>query len=952
MADLPNGSTIGGERIIHKGIANKHRHHASQIDGLNPLFYGDVGDGGGIDADVLSGKTYNDLTQEFLQVRNDSISSLTLSNHPVLNQHAASLLYLKNSIPNSLQSGNFFGITSIGSPTEESYNYFVGPYNINLSSMKVLINGAKHIVPARFIDIRTITPDYQNTSFHFYIQVSNGSVQFIAQESKVQNNNTLIYIGSAYTNGSGIISQYIPIKNEEKIGIGSLMLSKTPKSNAIPVSLETGKVDSGWVFGAKGETIVNLSGQNTVYPRESATYKISNFNSFSMYSATIDTDSQSQGIYIDSFEDDTLILYTGNISPSTSTIELIINRDGGDNSFPITLMADAPVSISGPSEVQSGGLNYQFTINNYIEEYTYNVSTTNGTVQRNGNIITYISPVGLENDVQSSITVSREGSSDTINFNIIAIPPFELVGDDEIYGGWYFDYTITPYDPQVSYTIETTPVTDYTISGDTITLETPNNVSSDYNVNLKVISSIGTSSKSILVSATSPLFDITSLNTTSSLGSSDWNADGFPITYYKNIDPKVSSYSVDHTHNRLVTPDYSLVLGHRAFYSPETDFITKILRIQASAKNYDFYAASATFNYQFQDPVDVRTFDGSGLGTQNMFSTVVRIRNTVEYIMLSYSRDGQHYLLRSGSGGIYEDPMTASVIPQGDIQVLFDAYKTGTYSYNFAASSEIINVGSPNTRLSRHLLLYAYNYSSNTTTYINGRTGVNSNTFTEGGSPIIYGYNYDTVYIESEDCYLSIWVNAKTSDNGDLTETIYIDPYIAFVKHRTDNLGILSQSEVEIPSEFLTNGVLEIEARSSQNAVEYISGLLSRTNGMNACRSIAMDGFKRYCTILVGLFVYYDYENNTIVITKPEDNDIIYIIPEENGNVLCAAAEAVKLTYIRLPQLTMETITPPIANVLENQDRQAFINPNPKTMHNVGMKNMVLGTVPRLGGSY
>lgn len=946
MADLPNGSTIGGERIIHKGIANKHRHHASQIDGLNPLFYGDVGDGGGIDADVLSGKTYNDLSQEFLQVRNDSISSLTLSQHPTSGDHAASLLYLKNSIPNNLLSGNFFGITSIGLPTEESYSYTIGSYSIAFSSMDVLINGAKFNVPTKSIDVRTITPDYQNRSFYFYIEISQGTASYTAHMNKAQNTDSSVFIGTANTNGSGLITEYIPIRNEEKMGIGSLMLSKTPKPYTIPVSLDTGKVDSGWVFGAKGETVVDLSGQSTVYAREFATYTISNFNSFSNYTVSIDTTSQSNGAYIDTFTDDTLVVYTGDISPSASTIELVINRDTGENIFPITLMADAPVSISGPSEVQSGGLNYQFTINNYIEEYTYTVSATNGTIQRNGNIITYVTPVGIDNDIQGSITVSREGSSDTITFNIIAVAPYEIVGRDEVYGGWYFDYTITPHDPQISYTIETTPVTPYTINGDTIRLETPTNVTTDYNIDLRVSSSVGTATKNILVSATSPLFDITSLNKTAS----SVLTEGLPVTYYKDVDPMVSSYSIDHEHPRLATPQYSYALGNRAFYAPETEFITKILRIEMSDKNSDFSAASATFNYNFSNLNTVRTFSSGG-GNTNMYRTVANIRGSVDYIMGTYYRNGQHYLLRSGSGGIYEDPLSASVISQGDIQVVFDAYSTGTYSYNFTASSDIRNIGTP-TRLLRYLWLHSYNYSTNTTTFKNGVTGVNSNTFTAGGFPIIYGYNYDTVYIESEDCYLSIWVNVKTQDNGDSTETVYIDPQIAFIKFSTNNFAILSQTEIEIPSQYLTNGRLEIETRSNQNDVTFLSNLLSSSSGMNICKGIAIDGFKRYCTILKGLFIYHDYDNNTTTITKPIDNDIIYVLPEADGNVICTDLQATKITYIRLPQLTMETIAPPISNVVSDQDYQALINPNPRTMYNVGMRNMVMGTIQRFGGSY
>ena len=125
MADLPNGTTIGGQKIIHKGIANKHRHNASDIDGLNTLATGEQGSGGGIDADVLSGNTYADLSNEFLLVQNDSISELILANHPTQNNQAVSRLYLQDSIPQNMKSGSFYGITSIGDQSQETYDYTV-----------------------------------------------------------------------------------------------------------------------------------------------------------------------------------------------------------------------------------------------------------------------------------------------------------------------------------------------------------------------------------------------------------------------------------------------------------------------------------------------------------------------------------------------------------------------------------------------------------------------------------------------------------------------------------------------------------------------------------------------------------------------------------------------------------------------------------------------------------
>ena len=279
MADLPNGTTIGGKKIIHKGIANNHRHNASDIDGLNTLATGSQGDGGGIDADVLSGNTYGDLSNEFLQVENDSISELILANHPTQNNNAVSRLYMQNSIPQNLRSGEFYGITSIGDQSTSTYDYSIlDSYNIRFIEMDCLINGFKFTIPTTTIDIRDVNANFENKEFYTYIESSTNSAAIIIQEEYELNQDNKIFIGTLESNAASIES-FSPITGFERVGIGRYMLSNTPKEYAIPVSDSSGKIDNSWIYGARGETLISLNGPTEISSGNTYTYSITNYYS-------------------------------------------------------------------------------------------------------------------------------------------------------------------------------------------------------------------------------------------------------------------------------------------------------------------------------------------------------------------------------------------------------------------------------------------------------------------------------------------------------------------------------------------------------------------------------------------------------------------------------------------------------------------------------------------------
>lgn len=494
MADLPSGSTFGGERIIHKAIENKHRHDASQIEDLNPLLYSEEGSGGGIDADVLSGYTYTELSTQFLQVRNDSIESLVLNSHPTTNNNAASLLYLKNSVPNNLKSGNFYGITSIGDQRTSTYNYsIIDNYTVRIESMDVLINGAKYTLPTSNVDVRILGSNFQNKIFYFYIRVLSGNVSIFLLNEKVDNTEDMIYIGVAETNGSQVIS-YSPIENEQRVGVGSYMLSETPKRYSIVASKDDGTIDSNWAFGLKGEGLVNVSGPTTIQARQQYTYNISNYNSFSQYDVSIDS-----GIAtIISVNEEIITIETPSINPFEGTVNLSITRDGINNDFPITLEADPSITLSGPSNISSGNT-YQYQIGNYIENY--NETTTSDidglTFSITGDILTVTTNNTNPYTQSGIITIQRDGSSYDLNITYDADPQISITGPDQVSPGGEYNFEIQNYNPGYSYNISTTLGTVFR-SDNIIVLSTQNIASTESSQNITISADRTNSSASIV----------------------------------------------------------------------------------------------------------------------------------------------------------------------------------------------------------------------------------------------------------------------------------------------------------------------------------------------------------------------------------------------------------------------------------------------------------------------
>lgn len=420
MADLPIGSTAGGSKIIHKGVANNHRHSASQIIGLNPIFTGDVGIDGGIDANLLSGKNINDLDQELLRTNNDSIDRIRLSSQDSTPTAAVSVGYLKQTVPvviNANSPDNVLSRTYMSDSVESNdINVNITGNTIALSSTVVFINGIRYLVDNETLDISALITDNPAISlFPLYATVSNEKAEYQILTDIVAPSDTSILLGHVLVS-NGLISSFNQSLVENRFGIEGNMLSRVPIPYGIPIADSQGKIDDEWFPNGRGEGIVSLLAFTTGPARVTFNMSISDFDAFSEYDVSVDIGDVS-------FSSPGNIAYIApNIAPEDIEVTLTVTRNNIPNDFTITIVADPPVTLSGPAEVVANGVTYTYTIGSYYPDYTYTaiLEPELGNVIIDGNQLIYTSPTEIPENTNIDITIEREGSSYTLAVSLLA----------------------------------------------------------------------------------------------------------------------------------------------------------------------------------------------------------------------------------------------------------------------------------------------------------------------------------------------------------------------------------------------------------------------------------------------------------------------------------------------------------------------------------------------------
>lgn len=493
MSDLPSGSTVGGKLIIHKGIANDHRHRTSEIDGLGINADNYQGDGGGIEAAVLSGKTFNDLSNEFLNVSSDTISSLELAKHPTEDTEAASKLSVSNRATEGFTNGDFYGLTSIGTVSQELSYIVLNEYVVRINETDIMVNGWLGGLPEQNIDIRDINPNYTNKSFYLFVESVKNEFVVSGSETKELNTDNKIFAGRIDTDGSGI-AQVDIVNGVARFGIGKYMLSKTPAPDSIVISKDTGLIDDGWLVGSKGEMTTFLNGPTLGRPTESLVYNITNYNSFSAYEVRTSLPEISASI-----TGDTITLQLPEIIPNPTTEQLIVSRDGFESSYGLELLGDPLPEISGPSTIQSGDV-LVYTIDNYNELYTYIVTAdvTGFVFLVEGNQITVTAP--LKNPFGQDVTlgVSRGSGSTDVPVTFVADQQISLSGPQIVVIDSTNTYEIINYNPNYTYTVSNSLGT-ASRSGSTVVLNTSGIVDDGTDKTIDIVVSREGSSDAITV---------------------------------------------------------------------------------------------------------------------------------------------------------------------------------------------------------------------------------------------------------------------------------------------------------------------------------------------------------------------------------------------------------------------------------------------------------------------
>lgn len=471
MSDLPSGSTVGGKLIIHKGIANKHRHHVSEIDGLADSANNSQGDGGGIDAAVLSGKTFNDLTNEFLNVSNDSISSLRLANHPTNDNQAASKLYVAQRAAQGFTNGDFYGLTSIGTVSQELSYVILNQYVVRINSTEMMINGWLGVLPTQNIDIRDINPNFTNKSFYLFVESVENSFTITTSETHDLNTPNRIYAGRIDTNGSGI-AQVDIVSGVARFGIGKYMLSQTPAPDSIVISKENGLIDDGWLVGSKGETRTFLDGPTQAGSDEVLQYKITNYNSFSDYSVSSMHEDMTVAI-----SGDTVTVWTPITVPLDNVETFVVTRDGFDTQFSLNLIGD-PVPYlmaSSPSDFSlNSGETVTYTIGNYNPNYVYYVASDVDGVNVesiSGDTVTVTTASKNPFEQNGNLRIIRTGAFNDTPITFLADPDIGLTGPDTVFPNNSYTFTITNYNPNYTYTV-TSSLGTVSRSGNQVSLNT------------------------------------------------------------------------------------------------------------------------------------------------------------------------------------------------------------------------------------------------------------------------------------------------------------------------------------------------------------------------------------------------------------------------------------------------------------------------------------------------
>ena len=333
MADLEHNSIIGGRRIIHQGIADQHTHDLNQIIDIGEAAFQDVGAGGGLIADTLSGFHFSDLEEKFINVDNNKIDSVILNNDPTISNETVTLNYLKT-VSDNYKDNDFLNITILGDINDPIDIQIIDNYNISFPYMEVLIGGKNYKIEENSMNLVDIEPLYKNKTFYIYLEKNpknNWDYRvddwyWVAHDDNLENSPYRLKVGTFETNSNGISGSLNLIQDKQRVGLNHHMIRDDKQPHSLLLTDSNGKIDYKFL-PSKHSGVTTIEGDAQVNPNQTYTYQITNYNSFANYYVNV-----SEGYAV---IDGDLILYS---SPSSisGTIVMEITKNSYTTTYNIT----------------------------------------------------------------------------------------------------------------------------------------------------------------------------------------------------------------------------------------------------------------------------------------------------------------------------------------------------------------------------------------------------------------------------------------------------------------------------------------------------------------------------------------------------------------------------------------------------------------------------------------
>lgn len=148
--------------------------------------------------------------------------------------------YIRSQLPAKVPQGilpiSTYGITDALSDAELLTAWVVNGWTIGVNRViNASISGTVFIMAPWTVDVRNVTINYTNRTFHIYLYMKLGVVSYQCREDTVPEGTTMMYLGTVTTNGAGIITKAF----KTVIRVDTFRISDSPVGSAIPVSSGT-----------------------------------------------------------------------------------------------------------------------------------------------------------------------------------------------------------------------------------------------------------------------------------------------------------------------------------------------------------------------------------------------------------------------------------------------------------------------------------------------------------------------------------------------------------------------------------------------------------------------------------------------------------------------------------------------------------------------------------------